>query len=41
MQETEWNYRKLVDINERKKIRSLKSDNEEFNRENQHIGERL
>lgn len=31
----------MMDDNEGKKIRSLKSDNEEFNRENQHIGERL
>lgn len=30
-----------MDVNEGKKIRSLKSDNEEFKRENQHIGERL
>jgi hypothetical protein len=31
----------MLDMNESKKIRSLKSDNEEFNRENQHIGEQL
>ena len=31
----------MMDGNEGKKIRSLKSDNEEFNRENQHIGEPL